>query len=73
MMNRLNQIEEGIGKARKHLENHMRNNVEVNEKLEGLTNKLEKIEKEEGGYHYRGNQEDLAQEMEDFDKMLKQL
>ena len=56
MMAKLNQIEEGIGNAKHNLESYMRSNQEVNQKLDFLTNKLEKIEREEGGYEYRGTQ-----------------
>ena len=56
MMAKLNQIEEGIGNAKHNLETYMRSNQEVNQKLDFLTNKLEKIEREEGGYEYRGTQ-----------------
>lgn len=59
MMSKLNYVEEGIGKAKRNLEVHLRNNAEVNQKLDTLTDKLERIEKEEGGYDYRGTQEDL--------------
>jgi hypothetical protein len=41
------------------LEHYVRNNAEVNAKLDMMTNKLEKIEREEGGYDYRGTHEDL--------------
>lgn len=50
MMAKLNSVEEGIGKAKRSLQAHLRSNAEVNEKLDVLTSKLEKIEKEEGGF-----------------------
>jgi hypothetical protein len=73
MTARLSQVEEGISRARKNLEGQLRSNAEVNEKLDLLTGRLEKIEQEEGGYNYRGTQEDLQSEMEDFQKLLSQL
>ena len=40
MMGRLNQVEEGITKAKRNLEGHLRSSTEVNEKLDVLTSKL---------------------------------
>jgi hypothetical protein len=45
MMGKLNQIEEGITNSKRNLEQYVRNNAEVNAKLDLMTNKLEKIEK----------------------------
>lgn len=66
MMGKLNQIEEGITNSKRNLEQYVRSNAEVNAKLDLMTNKLEKVEKEEGGYDYRGTHEDLLAEVEDF-------
>lgn len=66
MMGKLNQIEEGISNSKRSLEQYVRSNGEVNSRLDSLTGKLDKMEKEEGGYEYRGTQEDLLAEVEDF-------